>query len=67
MQITVQELKVIRSQQNGEMIKLKNAITDAMREIQKCPEDSMQDIFNEKLEIWETGLWMDHNFVISFC
>lgn len=46
-------------------IKLRNAITDACREIQKCPEDSIQDIFNECLDNWETGLWMDHNFALT--
>ena len=44
------------------LVRLSNAITEACREVQKCPDDSIQDIFNESLCDWETGLWMDHNF-----
>ena len=44
------------------LVRLSNAITDSCREIQNCPDDSIQDIFNECLEQWETGLIMDHNF-----
>ncbi len=44
---------------------LKNAITDACRELQKCPDDSIQDIFNEAFEKWELPLRMDHNFNIE--
>ena len=44
------------------LVRLSNAITDACREIQACPEDSIQDIFNECLEKWKTRLRMDHNF-----
>ena len=42
-----------------------NAITEACREMQRCPDDSVQDIVNESLESWETGLRMDHNFNID--
>ena len=44
---------------------VRNAIADALREIEKCPDDSMQDIFNEQLKSWNTGLWMDHNYNIE--
>ena len=47
------------------LVRLSNAITDACREIQACPDDSIQDIFNERLEKWETRLRMDHNFNIA--
>ena len=44
---------------------VRNAITDALREIEKCPDDSIQDIFNEKFVSWNTGLFMDHNYNIE--
>lgn len=43
------------------MVRLCNAITEALREMEKCPDDSVQDIWNDSLESWETGLRMDHN------
>jgi hypothetical protein len=43
------------------MARLCNAITEALREMEKCPDDSVQDIWNESLESWQTGLRMDHN------
>jgi hypothetical protein len=46
-------------------VRLRNAITDACREIQRCPDDSIQDIFNEMFEKWETGITMLHNFVVE--
>lgn len=42
------------------MVRLLNAITEAVREMEKCPDDSTQDIWNESLESWETGLRMNH-------
>ncbi len=45
---------------------LKNAITDACRELQKCPDDSIQDIFNEAFAKWSLPLRMDHNFNVEF-
>lgn len=44
---------------------LYNVITDAIRECIRCPDDSIQDIWNELLYSWETGLIMDHNFKIE--
>ena len=44
---------------------LLNAITEAMREIDRHPEDSIQDIFNEALKSWETGLKMNKNYVFE--
>ena len=41
-------------------VRLLNAITEALREMEKCPDDSVQDIWNESLESWETGLRMNH-------
>ena len=49
---------------NREMLIL-NAITDACREMEACPEDSMQDIFNEAFQAWNTNLHMDHHFNIE--
>ena len=46
-------------------MKLCNAITDALREMERSPDDSVQDIFNEQLESWETGLRMNHNYEIE--
>lgn len=42
-----------------------NAITEACREIERCPDDSIQDIFNESLKKWETGMKMDFRFNIE--
>lgn len=42
---------------------LHNALTAALREIERCPDDSMQDIVNEQLKLWQTGLRVD----IGFC
>lgn len=33
--------------------------------MEKCPDDSVQDIWNESLESWRTGLRMDHNYIIE--
>jgi len=44
------------------LTKLCNAITDALREVERCPDDSIQDIFNEQLKSWRTGYHMDHRF-----
>ena len=45
--------------------KLLNAITEAVREIERSPDDSMQDIFNEALTSWRTGLKMNHRYEIE--
>jgi hypothetical protein len=47
------------------MQRLLNAITDALKKMEKYPNDSVQDIWNEALESWETGMRMDHNLVIE--
>ncbi len=47
------------------IMRLCNAITEAVREMEKCPNDSVQDIWNESLESWETGLRMDNNYNIE--
>ena len=43
-------------------ILFQNALTEILREIQKCPDDSIQDIANEILEGWHCGFQIDHNF-----
>jgi hypothetical protein len=45
------------------LVRLCNAIKDAVNEMDRCPDDSIQDIWNEMLDKWETGLRMDihHN------
>ena len=41
-----------------------NAITEALQEMDKYPDDSIVDIFNEKFKEWETDLVMQNNYVI---
>ncbi len=36
--------------------KLKNVITDSLREMERCPNDCPIDIVNEQLKSWETNL-----------
>jgi len=45
--------------------KLCEVIKEALHEMDRCPEDSIRDIWNEKLEEWKTGLCMDHHFNID--
>jgi hypothetical protein len=45
--------------------RLCNAVTDALEEMERTPDDSVQDIWNEMLEKWETGLHMNHNHKIE--
>jgi len=47
------------------LVYLVNAITDALREMEKRPDDSVQDIWNEKLKDWCTRFKMDHNYRID--
>lgn len=53
-----------RMKTNQDWIKLTNAIKDALHEMEKCPDDSVQDIWNEQLKSWETGLKMNHHYEI---
>jgi hypothetical protein len=48
-----------------DLVLLCNAIAEACREIQRCPDESITDIFNEALDQWCTGLRMDHNFNVK--
>lgn len=48
-----------------ETMLLLNAIRDALKEMDKCPQDSVQDIWNEMLDKWDTGLRMDKSYRIS--
>ena len=43
------------------LIRVCNAIKEALLEMEKCPGDSVQDIWNEALGKWKTGFRMDHN------
>lgn len=45
--------------------RLREAITEMLREIERCPDDSMQDIANEALSSWQTGLHMTTGYVIE--
>jgi len=47
------------------LVRLLNAITEAVREMERCPNDSTQDIWNESLESWKTGLRMNHHLEIE--
>ncbi len=47
------------------MQNLLNAIKEALKEMEKCPNDSVEDIWNESLKSWETNLRMDSNFNIE--
>lgn len=47
------------------LVRLFNAIKDAVNEMDRCPEDSIQDIWNEMLDKWETGLRMDRKYNIE--
>lgn len=44
---------------------LLNAITEAVREMEKCPDDSTADIWNESLESWCAGYRMNHRLEIE--
>lgn len=46
------------------IVRLLNAITESVREMEKRPDDSTQDIWNESLESWETGLRMNHRLEV---
>ena len=46
-------------------ILLRNVIRDALNEVQRCPNDSIQDIFNAFFESWELPYWMNNQFVIE--
>ena len=50
---------------SGRFVRLLNAITEAVREMERCPNDSTQDIWNESLESWKTGLRMNHHLEIE--
>jgi hypothetical protein len=45
--------------------RLRNAIKEALCEMGKCPDDSVQDIWNESFRTWQTGLRMDHHFNVN--
>jgi hypothetical protein len=45
--------------------RLINAIRDALEEMERCPGDSVQDIWNEQLESWETGFRMGSDYYLE--
>lgn len=45
--------------------RLANAVTEALREMASHPEDSVQDIFNEKLREWKTGMRIGTNMTME--
>ena len=55
----------VRKANELRLVRLCNAITEAIREMEKCPADSVQDIWNESLVSWETGFRMDCNHNIE--
>lgn len=40
------------------------AIEQAVKECERCPDDSTQDIWNEALESWQTGYRMNQRLEI---
>lgn len=50
---------------DDQLYRLCCAITEALRESERCPEDSIQEIWNEALGQWQTGLRMDHRYCIE--
>lgn len=40
--------------------RLSFALEAIVKEINRCPDDSIQDIANEQLKAWKTGLRMNH-------
>jgi hypothetical protein len=42
------------------MMKLVNAISDVIREMEKDSDESVRETWNEALESWETRLLIDH-------
>lgn len=57
MKVGLRRMKMTRN----EML-FRNALTDALREIDDCPSDSMQDIINEKLKEWKVALRCGNDF-----
>ena len=45
--------------------KLKEAITWMLREIERCPKDSIQDIANDALKMWETNLRVNSSYIVE--
>lgn len=45
--------------------KFQNALTDILREITRCPDDSIQDIANEMLEKWEINWHVDSKYIVE--
>jgi hypothetical protein len=45
---------------------LLNAIRDALREMDKCPDDDVSTIWNEQFKSWELPLHMDDGYSVEF-
>ena len=43
----------------------RNVLSDILKEIEKCPNDSIQDIVNEKLADWEIDMVCNHKLIIK--
>ena len=42
--------------------RFQNVMTDVLREIERCPDDSIRDITNEMLEKWGCDWRVDHSY-----
>jgi hypothetical protein len=58
-------MNVVNRDNNRFLGRLFNAIRESLEEMDSCPDDSVQDIWNEKLEAWETGLSMNKDYNIE--
>ena len=46
-------------------IKFRNVLSEILKEIQECPDDSIQDITNEILDDWDMEMVCNHNLIIE--
>jgi len=58
-------IEQIRTHYETKFQLLFGAIKEALHEMEKCPNDSVQDIWNESLKSWNTNLEMDGNYNID--
>ncbi len=47
------------------LVRLKHAITDALRETEKSPNDSVHDIWNDMLSEWKTGYRLGKHYQVE--
>lgn len=48
-----------------QLIRLREAITEALRKMEAAPGDDVQTIWNESLSSWQTGLHMNHRLEVD--